>query len=129
MSNQSENEYRKVRIAKLERLRDAGINPYPERFERTHLLTEARALPEETGNVAVAGRVMTARIMGKLSFLTLQDQSGRCQVSVRQEDIDPDLYKVVKKLVDIGDYIGVRGETYVTKTGEPTVDSVLTRLA
>ena len=121
MTSDAGNEYRRVRISKLDRLREAGVNPYPERFERTHPLAEARALPEETDGVAVCGRVMTARVMGKLAFITLQDQSGRCQVSVRQDDVGPDVYKIVKKLTDIGDFIGVRGDTYITKTGEPTV--------
>ncbi|MFT7619159.1 MAG: lysyl-tRNA synthetase class 2 [Planctomycetota bacterium] len=121
MADQTENEYRKVRISKLERLREAGQNPYPDRFERTHMLAEARELADDTAGVVVAGRIMTARIMGKLSFITLQDVSGRCQVSIRQDDVGPDVYKIVKKLVDIGDFIGVAGEIYTTKTGEKTV--------
>ncbi|MEE9391768.1 MAG: lysine--tRNA ligase [Planctomycetota bacterium] len=124
MSGGSDNEYRRVRIDKTNRLREQGINPYPERFERSHRLAEARAMPEGSEDVAIAGRVLTARIMGKLSFLTLQDESGRCQVSVRQDEVGPDLYKIIKKLVDIGDFLGVKGKTYVTKTGEPTVAAV-----
>ncbi len=121
MSETSDNEYRQVRIAKLERLAEAGLKAYPERFERSHALAAARELPEGSEGVAVAGRVMTARVMGKLTFMTLQDQSGRMQVSVRQDDIGPEAYKVVKKLVDIGDFIGVRGSVYVTRTGEKTI--------
>ncbi len=121
MAEQTDNEYRRVRISKLERIREAGQNPYPERFERSHLLTDARELADETPEVSVAGRVMTARIMGKLSFITLQDVSGRCQISIRQDDVGPETYKIVKKLVDLGDFIGVSGDMYTTKTGEKTV--------
>ena len=122
MSNDQGRDQRQVRIAKLERLRDAGINPYPERFERTHDLKAARALPEGTEGVAICGRLMTLRVMGKLSFATLQDQSGRCQIGVKLDAVGEELYKKVwKKLVDIGDHIGIVGTTMVTKTGEPTV--------
>ena len=121
MSDSQDNEYRAIRVEKLGRLGEADIQPYPERYERTHDLAVCRELPEETKDVSVAGRVLSARVMGKLSFITLQDQSGRCQVSIRQNDVGPDNYKVLKKLVDIGDFLGVRGETYVTRTGEPTV--------
>lgn len=121
MSEIDENEYRAVRIEKLGKLREAGVHCYPERFERTHDLSVARELPEETKDVAVAGRILSLRVMGKLSFITLQDQSGRCQVSVRQNDVGPDAYRVLKKMVDIGDFLGVCGETYITRTGEPTI--------
>ncbi|MCA9320210.1 MAG: lysine--tRNA ligase [Planctomycetes bacterium] len=121
MAEAEGNEYRRVRVEKLDRLREAGLNPYPERFERSHDLAQARALDDETPDVAIAGRVMTMRVMGKLSFLTLQDHAGRCQVSIRQDEVGADPYKALKKLVDIGDFLGVRGKTYTTKTGEKTV--------
>lgn len=118
---ENDNEYRRVRIEKLERLREEGLNPWPERFERTHLLSEARELDDDTPGVAIAGRVMTKRVMGKMSFLTLQDVSGRCQISLRRDEIGEETYKVMKKLVDIGDFVGVRGTVFTTKTGEKTV--------
>lgn len=115
-------EQRGVRVAKLERLRAEGIAPWAERFERTHSLAQARALPEGTEGVCVAGRITGMRVMGRLSFATLQDQSGRCQVWVQLDEVGEHFYKQVwKKLVDIGDFIGVSGYTAVTKTGEPTV--------
>ncbi|MEZ6195046.1 MAG: lysine--tRNA ligase [Planctomycetota bacterium] len=120
---QDGNEYRQVRIEKLDRLREMGVNPYPERFERSHDIADARALPEGTEGVAISGRVMTMRVMGKLSFITLQDASGRGQVSIRQDDVGAEAYKMIKKVVDLGDFLGVRGKTYVTKTGEPTVEA------
>ncbi len=122
MSTGSGNEQREVRISKLERLRAAGVNPYPERYERTHTLAEARGLPVGTEGVRVAGRLMTMRVMGRMSFATLQDQSGRCQISVQCDAVGEEFYREVwKKLVDIGDFIGVTGTTMLTKTGEPTV--------
>lgn len=122
MNTSSGNEQRDVRLSKLERLRSAGVNPWPERFVRTHTLAEARALPAGTTGVRVCGRLMTMRVMGKMSFATLQDQSGRCQISVQCEATGENFYKEVwKKLIDLGDFLGIEGEMVVTKTGEPTV--------
>jgi len=121
MADTTDNEYRRVRIEKIGRLKETGANPYPERFERTHSLSEAKLLPDDKSDVAVAGRVLMARVMGKLTFITLQDHGGRCQVSVRRDDVGTEEYKIIKKLVDIGDFLGVRGATYTTKTGEKTV--------
>jgi len=122
MNHDTGGDQRQVRIQKLDRLRDAGVNPWPERFERTHLLDDARRLPENTDGVRVCGRIISMRVMGKLSFATLQDQSGRCQIWVQLDKVGEDFYKQVwKKLFDIGDHIGVAGSTTVTKTGEPTV--------
>ena len=121
MAEASENEYRRVRVEKLGRVREADINPYPERFERTHDLATARALPDDTPAVAVAGRVMTKRVMGKMSFVTLRDSSGDCQISLKRDEIGTEIYQVFKKLVDIGDFIGVSGPVYTTRTGEKTV--------
>jgi lysyl-tRNA synthetase class 2 len=122
MNTSSGNEQRDVRLSKLERLKAAGINPWPERFVRTHTLAEARALPAGTTDVRVCGRLMTMRVMGRMSFATLQDQSGRCQFSVQCDTVGESFYKEVwKKLIDLGDFLAVEGEMVVTKTGEPTV--------
>jgi lysyl-tRNA synthetase, class II len=121
MTSESPADQRDVRLAKLAKLREVGINPYPGRFPKTHTLAEAKGLPEGT-KVRIAGRMMTVRIMGKLSFATLGDQHGRMQISVSQEDVGETFYKDVwKKLVDLGDFIGVEGELWITKTGEPTI--------
>ncbi|HYC79352.1 MAG TPA: lysine--tRNA ligase [Planctomycetota bacterium] len=119
---ESREDQREVRVQKLARLRDAGINPYPERFDRTHLLAEAQSLPPGTKPVRVSGRLMTVRVMGKLSFATLSDVSGRCQISVQRDDVGEAFYRDVwKKLIDLGDFVGVEGEAYVTNAGEPTI--------
>ena len=122
MTETNPGDQREVRIAKLERLREAGIEPYPDRYETTHSLAAARALPEDTQGVRIAGRVMARRVMGKLSFATLQDASGTCQVALQLEHLGEEFYKGVwKKLVDVGDFLGIEGSTMLTKTGEPTV--------
>ncbi|MAG56703.1 MAG: lysine--tRNA ligase [Planctomycetes bacterium] len=119
---ESGGDQRAVRIGKIERLRNAGVNPWPQRFERTHRLADARALPEGTESVRICGRIVSMRVMGKLSFATLQDESGRCQIWVQVDRVGEEYYKQVwKKLFDIGDFVGVAGSTTVTKTGEPTV--------
>lgn len=125
MSEVPTNEQREVRISKLSKLRESGRNPYPERFERSHMLAPARDLPDGTEKIRVCGRIMSIRVMGKMSFATLQDQSGRCQVSVHQDQVGEESYKNFwKKLVDIGDFLGVVGSKMTTRTLEPTITAL-----
>ena len=109
-----------VRIKKAERLQAKGILPYASRFERSHSLAQARALPDGSG-VHIAGRIVLLRDMGKLTFLTLQDHSGRLQIALREEAIGEKAYKDALESLDLGDFIGVSGERFATKTGEPSV--------
>ena len=91
------------------------------------LLNERRYFKEdEKREVVIAGRMMTRRVMGKASFVELQDSKGRIQVYITRDDIcpgeDKDLYnKVFKKLLDIGDFIGIKGFVFKTQTGEVSV--------
>ena len=114
----------------LEELRNLGINPYPAEeykvtgYAREILDTFEDEAPRRT--VSVAGRVMSRRIMGKASFLELQDSTGRIQIYITRDDLcpgeDKTLYNsVVKKLMDIGDFIGVTGEVFRTQMGEISV--------
>ena len=114
---------REVRLQKMRALREAGINPYAERFPRTHSLAEAYALAEEQAgqNVVVAGRVMTVRAFGKLTFFHLQDGSGRCQIALDQAAVGREALDAFAQYVDMGDHVGVVGRTGRTKKGEPTV--------
>ena len=106
-----------LRRQSLKALRELGINPYPAaRFEVNASAREiAEQFDPEKGNfqqVSIAGRIMSRRIMGSASFFELQDATGRIQVYIRRDDIcpegDPTLYNTVfKKLLDIGDFIGV----------------------
>jgi len=114
----------------LQALREMGINPYPAAEYPTNAFsTDIRdgfdddAAPRE---VVIAGRMMSRRVMGKASFVELQDSKGRIQVYITRDDICPDedktLYNTVfKKLLDIGDFIGVRGFVFRTQTGEISV--------
>ena len=95
--------------------------PYPERFERTHELTDARLLEDGTHNVKVAGRILLLRRMGKLSFVTLADIQGRLQVAVKRDVIGEEAYEFFKKGFDIGDFMGVEGDIFTTQTGEKTL--------
>ncbi|MBR5465035.1 MAG: lysine--tRNA ligase [Alistipes sp.] len=120
-----------LRRNSLKALRDLGIEPYPaERFDVTATATEIAenfdAEPARFEKVQIAGRMLSRRIMGSASFFELQDHTGRIQVYIRRDDIcpegDPTLYNTVfKKLLDIGDFIGVEGFAFRTNTGELSV--------
>ena len=113
----------------LQQLREMGIDPYPAAEYPTNALsTEIRYefKEDEKREVVIAGRMMSRRIMGKASFVELQDSKGRIQVYITRDDIcpgeDKNLYNVVfKKLLDIGDFIGVRGFVFKTQMGEISV--------
>ncbi len=113
----------------LQQLREMGIDPYPAaEFPTNAFSTEIRDefKEDEKREVVIAGRMMSRRIMGKASFVELQDSKGRIQVYITRDDICPDedknLYNVVfKKLLDIGDFIGVRGFVFKTQMGEISV--------
>ena len=113
-----------VRKAKLDRMREAGTDPFSANCPQSHTTEQAKALlPEELEEgpeVTVVGRIVTLRLMGKASFLKLLDRDGRIQAYVRRDEIGEDAYASFKKL-DLGDFIGVRGKLFRTKTGEITV--------
>lgn len=109
-----------IRRAKIEFLKESGVIPFVEKFERTHTLKKAKTLSEGT-KVKVAGRVIFRRIMGKFGFVKIQDIEGAIQISVGRNELDEEQYDFYKKLVDLGDFIGVEGELYTTQTGELTI--------
>ncbi|MBQ3877735.1 MAG: lysine--tRNA ligase [Prevotella sp.] len=119
-----------LRRQSLDELRKMDINPYPAAEYPTNAFsTEIIASfkdEEEAREVCIAGRMMSRRVMGKASFVELQDSKGRIQVYVTRDDICPgenkDMYNVVfKKLLDIGDFIGVKGFVFRTQTGEISI--------
>ena len=119
-----------VRRQCLQSLRDMGIDPYPAaEFPTNAFSTDIKADfkdEDEPREVVIAGRMMGRRVMGKASFAELQDSKGRIQVYVARDEICPDenkeLYNTVfKKLLDIGDFIGVKGFVFRTQTGEISV--------
>ena len=120
-----------IRRNSLEEIKKLGINPYPpELFEISHSAAEISSGFEEKEaalqDITLAGRIMSRRIMGSASFAEIQDSSGRIQIYLRRDDLCPDedktLYNTVfKKLLDIGDIIGIRGYAFKTQVGEISV--------
>ena len=122
-----------IRRASLDEMRRRGIEPYPAaEYPVSGYSDEIKKNFQDDApqrEVAVAGRVMGRRIMGKASFMELQDSTGRIQVYISRDEIcpgeDKDLYNVVfKKLLDIGDFVGVKGYVFRTKTGEISVHAL-----
>ncbi len=117
-----------VRREKLTKLRELGINPFPAAaFDTTHYATEVAEKYKEDGAVCLAGRLMSRRVQGKASFAELQDATGKVQLYFNRDILCPDdnktLYNdVYKKLLDIGDIIGVEGKLFTTQVGEKTVE-------
>ncbi|PYQ50820.1 MAG: lysine--tRNA ligase [Acidobacteria bacterium] len=119
------------RLQRARALRERGLDPYPNRYERTHGLAEIAAAHGERTleelerldlSVRIAGRVMTQRGHGKASFLTLSDGEGRLQVYVRQDDVGEEAYRLLD-LVDRGDFLGVAGKVMRTRKGELSVQA------
>src|SRR3989337_4191151 len=115
-----------LRTAKLERLRSRGVDPYPARFRPSHTAQQAIELlegrSETSDTVAVAGRVTAMRQMGKATFIDLRDGSGRIQIYVKEDIVGAQAYETLRD-IDLGDFLGVRGPLFRTKTGEPTVQA------
>ena len=109
-----------IRKAKINFLKENGVIPYVDRFDKTHSIFQARAL-EEGAEVKIAGRIIFRRIMGKFGFLKIQDVQASIQVSVGRNELSEEEYGFYKKLIDIGDFVGITGEIYKTQTGEITV--------
>ncbi|TFU92476.1 lysine--tRNA ligase [Barnesiella sp. WM24] len=119
-----------IRRGSLDEMRRLGIDPYPAALYPVDAYTteikETFKDDEPAREVCVAGRIMSRRIMGKASFMELQDSKGRIQVYISRDDLcpgeDKDLYNVVfKKLLDIGDFVGIKGFVFRTQTGEISV--------
>ena len=117
----------------LQELRQMGINPYPAAEYPTAIRQKVESGEwnidgdnPDRPEVCIAGRMMSRRVMGKASFAEIQDSKGRIQVYISRDDLcpgeDKDLYnKVFKRLLDIGDFIGVKGFVFRTQTGEISV--------
>ncbi|NVK27319.1 MAG: lysine--tRNA ligase [Flavobacteriia bacterium] len=124
-------EQERFRREAMSKLRTMGIEPYPAaEYPVTHkskqILADFEADENSVGEVCVAGRLMTKRVMGKASFAVLQDSVGRVQIYVNRDELCPDEDKtmyndVFKKLLDIGDFVGIKGTMFRTQTGEPSI--------
>jgi len=109
-----------IRKEKVKKLKEQGVIPYVEKFDRTCTLKEAKTM-EDGQKVSVCGRITFRRIMGKLSFFAIEDINARLQISIGRNEIDEETYAFFKSMVDTGDFVGVSGELYTTHTGEKTV--------
>lgn len=120
------------RLAKLEELREAGVDPYPARADRTHTTAEAvaafEAVEGETDgsdqqqiDVVVTGRLLGVRDMGKTVFADLEDGSGRIQLFLRQDEIGEEKHAQFQKLLDLGDFVQAGGHVFRTRMGEVSV--------
>jgi len=116
------------RLQKLANIRAMGIDPYPHRYQRLHttrqsveMLTQAeQGGKTETEEVSIAGRIMANRTMGKISFIDIQDDSGKIQLFLSKNDLDERSNALLKEL-DIGDIIGAKGVVFRTRSKEPTI--------
>jgi lysyl-tRNA synthetase class 2 len=113
-------EVRQARLAKLERLRELGVDPYPSAFDGREQIAEGRK-KGEGGQARVAGRIMLWRRHGGSTFAKLRDWSGEIQVQFRRDVLGEDRYDLTK-LLDVGDFVGVEGPLFFTKTSELTIE-------
>jgi len=118
------NELIRVRLEKVDNLREKGIEPYAYRYDRTHDISDTvdnfdRYAESETV-LSLAGRIMLKRKMGKSIFADLHDATGRIQIYLKIDNVGKDEFKIFDKL-DLGDIVGIKGTLFTTKTGEKTV--------
>ena len=109
-----------IRAEKISILKNSGEIVYKDKFDRTHTISGARQLPDGT-KTKVCGRMVFRRVMGKFGFMQIRDVCDKIQVSVGINELDATKYEFYKKMIDIGDFVGVEGEIYHTQTGEITV--------
>lgn len=118
MENLTEQEI--VRRGKLDNIKEY-CNPYPEKYERTHTLKDAKTLNDGTQDIKIAGRIVFMRKMGKLSFIKIRDIEESMQLEFKVDTLGEEKYDFMKKLIDTGDFIGAEGEIFTTQTGEKTL--------
>lgn len=109
-----------ARLEKAKKIRASGGNPYAAKFDRTHELAQARD-QKDGKKVKIAGRIMLMRDMGKVTFATLQDHTGRFQIALKEDSVGAKGYASFLELTDLGDIVGFEGERFTTQKGEPTV--------
>ena len=114
------------RLEKVQKLREQGINPYPNTYHRTHTAQEAKSLFESGAAdpalvVSIAGRITALRHMGKATFIDLRDGSGKIQGYFNKNQVGPEKYELLQDF-DLGDFVGVKGVLFKTHTGEITVN-------
>jgi lysyl-tRNA synthetase class 2 len=108
------------RLKRLKLIKELGINPYADRFDKTHQTSEIKSLELGT-QVKTAGRITLLRNMGKITFIHIQDFSGKLQIVLKEGALTHEEYRKFIKIIDIGDFIGIEGEIFKTQKGEISV--------
>ena len=123
--NQPEDELIAQRLRKLHELRARGIEPYPTTFQRTVPNLEAVANYEtlQGQTVSVAGRIVSRRLQGKISFCHILDGTGEIQIFLRENVLGTEQYSAFKDLFDLGDFVGATGTLMKTRAGEVSVEA------
>ncbi len=116
-----ENDLLLARKNKLDYIIENHVNPYPDRFDVNEQIKDAIKLADGTKDIRIAGRIILMRKMGNLSFARISDVEGSIQIAVKKDVLGNGEYDFFKKAFDIGDFIGVSGEMFTTKTGEKTI--------
>lgn len=114
------NEIKEVREEKLKALVEAGVDPYGGKYEPTHTVQDVLTDFQPDQKVKIAGRIMAQRSHGKVLFADIEDQTGKIQLFIKIKDPDAKITKIVKAL-DIGDILGIEGETFTTKMGQDSI--------
>ena len=122
--NKSLSQIINFRKEKLSKLKDLGFEPYPHKYERTHTSSEIKNNFKKLENkdVSISGRVMALRKMGKASFIHIMDAFGQIQVFIKEDTVGGKIYEAFK-LIDIGDFLGINGIVFKTKTKEISINS------
>ena len=109
-----------VRLKKLNNIKKAGINPYPAKFAKPNSVAEI-ITAQDGVKLKTAGRLITIRIMGKIIFCHLQDESSSAQIALKQDELGSEKFNFFAENLDRGDFIGVNGEVFTTQKGEKTL--------
>src|SRR5919204_6125091 len=117
---EDENQLIALRREKMEALKASGINPFGRGFETSGTIAEVREKFAEGTTLRAAGRITAHRDMGKSHFVDLCDATGRIQIYVQAKEVGPEAMEIFA-LLDLGDFIGIEGTCFLTKTGEPTL--------
>tara|TARA_B110000438_G_scaffold122760_1_gene119825 strand:+ start:45 stop:1535 length:1491 start_codon:yes stop_codon:yes gene_type:complete len=121
--NNSLNQVIKHRLEKLNKIKDAGINPFPYSYTSTHKIVNILAEQENLLNshVSISGRIVSFRKMGKASFIHIQEESSKLQVYAKSDILPDTIYDNIVRNLDLGDIVGISGDLFITKMGELTV--------
>ena len=119
MRQEHQSEY-EIRLQKLNNIKKAGINPYPAKFAKPNSVAEI-ITAQDGVKLKTAGRLITIRIMGKIIFCHLQDESGSAQIALKQDELGSQDFNFFAENLDRGDFIGISGEVFTTQKGEKTL--------